>query len=66
MFPTARDLPVGSFDFESLGHAAATYHARRKSYGRQRGSLVSNPSSCWMASRIFSPMILPFGAVGES
>ena len=25
MFPTTRDLPVGSFDFESLGHAAATY-----------------------------------------
>ncbi len=25
MFPTARDLPPGNFDFESLAHAAATY-----------------------------------------
>ena len=59
MFPTARDLPPGNFDFESLGHAAATYQRSPRELWKAAHELGIDATFMRKASPTFSATILP-------
>ena len=66
MFPTARDLPVGNFDFESLAHAAATYQRSPRELLQAARELGIDAVFTMNGIAYFSATISPVRRGGES